>query len=141
MRLEGLMKPIKKSDKFKSVIKEISRDKFPIGVYGLSESARSYLTYGIYETLDKPILIVTHSDVEARKLYEDLSFYLSQVYYFPTKEVVFYNIDAISGDLRWERLKVIRQILNSRKKIIITCVESLSSVYIPVELYLSLIHI
>ncbi|KAA8672969.1 transcription-repair coupling factor [Clostridium sp. HV4-5-A1G] len=135
MRLEGLMKPIKKSDKFKNVIKEISRDKFPIGVYGLSESARSYLTYGIYETLDKPILIVTHSDVEARKLYEDLSFYLSQVYYFPTKEVVFYNIDAISGDLRWERLKVIRQILNSRKKIIITCVESLSSVYIPVELY------
>ncbi|MEY8000852.1 transcription-repair coupling factor [Clostridium sp. Mt-5] len=135
MRLEGLMKPIKESNKFKNIINEIGRKKFPVGVYGLSESARSYLIYGVYETLDRPVLIVTHSDVEARKLYEDLSFYLPQVYYFPAKEVVFYNIDAISGDLRWERLKVIREILNPHKKIIITCVESLSSVYIPVELY------
>lgn len=135
MRLEGLMKPIKESYKFKNIMNEIARKRFPVGVYGLSESARSYLIYGVYEALNRPVLIVTHSDVEARKLYEDLSLYLPQVYYFPTKEVVFYNIDAISGDLRWERLKVIKQILNSKNKIIITCVESLSSIYTPIELY------
>ena len=67
-----------------------------------------------YDELDKPFLIVTHSDVEAKNLYEDLSFYIPHVYYFPTKEVVFYNIDAISGDLRWERLKVIREMINKR---------------------------
>ena len=135
MRLEGLMKPIRESDKFKNIMNEIFKGRFPVGVYGLSESARSYLIYGVFEALDSPVLIVTHSDVEARKLYEDLSFYIPQVYYFPTKEVVFYNIEAISGDLRWERLKVIRQILKRGKKIIIVCVESLSSVYIPLELY------
>lgn len=135
MRLDGLMEPIRKSSEFKDIIAGIDRKKFPIAVFGLSESSRSYLIYAVYNQQDKPFLIITHSDVEARKLYEDLCFYLPQVYYFPTKEVVFYNIDAISGDLRWERLKVIREMLNPGKKIIITCVESLASVYVPVELY------
>lgn len=135
MRLDGFMEPIRKSSEFKDIIAGIDRKKFPIAVFGLSESSRSYLIYAVYNQQDKPFLIITHSDVEARKLYEDLCFYLPQVYYFPTKEVVFYNIDAISGDLRWERLKVIREMLNQGKKIIITCVESLASVYVPVELY------
>ncbi|WP_368489146.1 transcription-repair coupling factor [Clostridium sp. BJN0013] len=135
MRLDGLMEPIRKSSEFKDIMTGIDRKKFPIAVFGLSESSRSYLIYGVYNEQDKPFLVITHSDVEARKLYEDLCFYLPQVYYFPTKEVVFYNIDAISGDLRWERLKVIREMLNPGKKIIITCVESLASVYMPVELY------
>ncbi|MGL5244771.1 MAG: CarD family transcriptional regulator, partial [Sarcina sp.] len=84
---------------------------------------------------NKPIIIVTHNDMEARNLYEDLSFYNTDVYYFPTKEVVFYNIDAISGDLRWARLKVIREMINSRKKIIVTSIEAFASIYTPLELY------
>lgn len=135
MRLDGLIKPLRDSREFKSIINDIESKKFPVGVFGLSESARSYLIDGVFEELDKPSLVLTHSDVEARKLYEDLSFYSTQVYYFPTKEVVFYNIDAISGDLRWERLKVIREMLNRGNKIIVTCIEALASSYIPVELY------
>ena len=64
MRLEGLMKPIRESDKFKNIMNEIFKGRFPVGVYGLSESARSYLIYGVFEALDSPVLIVTHSDVD-----------------------------------------------------------------------------
>ena len=32
-------------------------------------------------------------------LYEDLSLYSTNVYFLPIREVVFYNVDAISGDL------------------------------------------
>ncbi|AKA71353.1 transcription-repair coupling factor [Clostridium scatologenes] len=135
MRLEGLLKPLKNSREFKSIINSIEKSKFPVGIFGLSESARGYLIDGVYEELDKPFLVLTHSDVEAKRLYEDLSLYLTNVYYFPTKEVVFYNIYAISGDLRWERLKVIREMLKSGKKIIVTCIETLASSYIPVNLY------
>ncbi|NMM62159.1 transcription-repair coupling factor [Clostridium sp. P21] len=135
MRLDGLLKPLKNSREFKSIISSIEKGKFPIGTFGLSESARGYLIDGVYEELDKPFLILTHSDVEAKRLYEDLSLYIPNVYYFPTKEVVFYNIYAISGDLRWERLKVIREMLREGKKIIVTCVEALASRYIPVNLY------
>ena len=39
----------------------------------------------------------------------------TNVYFLPIREVVFYNVDAISGDLRWARLKVIKEILNNSR--------------------------
>jgi len=134
MRLSGLMKPLKESDQFKNILKNIEKEAFPIGVYGLSESAKNYLVNGVYEELDKSILILTHSDVEAKNIYDDLSFYVNDVFYFPTREMGFYNADAISGDLRWERLKVIKKITESGKKIIITCIEALAATYMPLDL-------
>ena len=89
----------------------------------------------MYDEIDKPLLILTHSDIEAKNIYEDLFFYEPNVHYFPSKEVVFYNIDAISGDLRWERPKIIKRILEPGKKIIVTSIESIAPVCIPLNLY------
>ncbi|OFI06576.1 transcription-repair-coupling factor [Clostridium acetireducens DSM 10703] len=135
MRLDGIVKPLKESTVFKSLLNSINKNVLPAEVSGLSESGRSYLINGLYEEISKSFLILTHSDMEARKLYEDLSLYIQNVYYLPSKDIVFYNIDAVSGDLRWERLKVIREIMKSNKKIIITCIESLAATYIPLNLY------
>lgn len=135
MRLEGLIKPLKESSEYKTFIESIKKHEFPAEVLGLSDSSRSYFIDTLYEGMDHTLLILTHSDVEARKLYEDLSFYTSDVYYFPVKEIVFYNAYAISGDVRWERLKVIHEISKSGKKIIITCIETLATFYIPIKLY------
>ncbi len=135
MRFEGLMAPLKDSSKFKSILQDMREDRYPIGIYGIAESSRSYITNGIYESSDKPVFIISHSDVEAKNLYEDLSLYVPEVYYFPTKEVVFYNIDAISGDLRWERLKVIKEMINKGKKIIVTSIEAFSPYYTPISLF------
>ncbi|MBU3180352.1 transcription-repair coupling factor [Clostridium psychrophilum] len=134
MRLSGLMKPLEESNQFKEILANVEKKTYPIGIYGLSESAKNYLVNGVYEQVDKSILILTHSDVEAKNIYDDLSFYVNKVYYFPTKEMGFYNADAVSGDLRWERLKVMKKIMESDKKIIITCIEAIAATYIPVDL-------
>lgn len=136
MRLKGLMCPLIESTNFKNVLSAINKRKFPIEITGLADSGRSYFIDGLYENNTKSILVLTNSDVEAKNIYEDLSFYIPNVYYFPSKEVVFYNVYAISGDLRWERLKVIREMLREGKKIIVASIESIASVYILPELYI-----
>lgn len=136
MRLKGLIEPLKNSTEFQSIISSIENKKYPIGIYGASESGRGYIASGIFENIDKSIVIVTQSDMEAKNLYEDLIFYTNEVYYFPIREMVFYNIDAISGDLRWARLKVINEILNKKKKIIVTSIEAFSAKYTPHKLFL-----
>ncbi|WP_156332259.1 hypothetical protein, partial [Clostridium paraputrificum] len=45
------------------------------------------------------------------------------------------NIDAISGDLRWARLKVINEILKKKKKIIVTSIDAFSARYTPHKLF------
>ncbi|WP_297633795.1 transcription-repair coupling factor [uncultured Clostridium sp.] len=135
MRLKGLMEPLITSKEFDEVKGNIINKKYPQAVYGLSDSGRSYFINSIYEEDDKPLVVVAHSDMEAKNLYEDLSFYNLDVYYFPVREVVFYNIDAISGDLRWARLKIIKQMLDKKKKIIVTSIEAFAANYTPREYY------
>ena len=135
MRFNGLLQPLKESKEFKDILVGIEKNRYPIGIFGLSESARSYLIEGIYDEKETPLVVVTSSDVEAKNIYEDLSLYSADVFYFPSKEVVFYNIDALSGDLRWERLKVIRQMMTNKKKIIVCSIEAFIGAYIPVDLY------
>lgn len=137
MRLQGVMQPLKDNEKFKSIVEKMAEKAFPINIYGASESGKSYIINGIFEENDNSMVIITHSDVDAKNLYEDLSFYINDVFYFPVREVVFYNVDAISGDLRWARLKVIKEILqNNKKKVIVTSIDALTSLYTPKEYYL-----
>ncbi|MGL5615867.1 MAG: transcription-repair coupling factor [Sarcina sp.] len=135
MRLNGLMNPLFNNEGFKNIVKNLEDKEFPVGIYGLSDSGKSYMINGLFKSSDKSVVVVTNNDIEARKIYEDLSFYNLDTYYLPAKEVVFYNIDAISGDLRWARLKVMKEILNDKKKIIVTSIESFISLYTPIELY------
>ncbi|MGL5151976.1 MAG: transcription-repair coupling factor [Clostridium sp.] len=135
MRLMGLLEPLLASKEFNEISRCIDNKKFPVGVYGLSESGKSYFIDSIFEKYDKSIVIITHNDIEAKNIYEDLILYTNEVYYFPSREIVFYNMDAISGDLRWARLKVINEILNTNKKIIVTSIDAFVNKYTPVNLY------
>lgn len=131
------MTPLLNSDSFEKVKSFIERESYPLMISGLSDSGKSYFINGIYEATNRPMVIVTHNDIEARNIYEDLSFYLPNVYYLPSREIVFYNIDAISGDLRWARLKVIKEMLRSNKKIIVTSIDAFAAIYTPKELFKS----
>ena len=137
MRLQGVMNPLKEDSKFKELLNSIEKGQFPIDINGISDSGKSYIVNGIFNEYENSMVIITHSDMDAKNLYEDLNFYLTEVYYFPVREIVFYNVDAISGDLRWARLKVIKEILqNKNKKIIVTSIDALTSLYTPKQYFL-----
>ena len=133
MRLQGLFTPMANSGKFESILGGIKNNKFPININGLSESGKAYAIWSLFESGDDSIVIFTSSDVESKKFYEELSFFTTNTFYFPTKDVVFYNVTAISGDLIWERLKVFKEIGSSGKRIIVTSIEALRCLYIPSE--------
>lgn len=135
MRLSGLISPFVFSKEFIKIKEDIDKNIYPISINGLSESSKSFLISSIFSETDKNIVVVTHNEIDARKIYEDISFFYPNSYLLPSKEIVFYNIDAISGDLRWERLKVIREMIRQSRKIIITSIDNLASAYIPKELY------
>ena len=138
MRLQGLLQPLKENEKFISILNELRKKSFPIDIVGLSESGKSYIIDAIFSEIEDSLVVVTHNEIEAKNLYDDLSLYSTNVYFLPIREVVFYNVDAISGDLRWARLKVIKEILdNKNKKIIVTSIEAMTSVYTPKEKYIN----
>lgn len=134
MRFKGLIEPLMNSEKFEEVFSSIKNNKL-IEIQGLSGSSKSYLINAIFEQSSNSVSIITNSDKEAKNIYEDLNLYSTNVYYFPAKDMVFYNVDAISGDLRWERLKVIKELLSTKKKIVVTSIDAFASMYTPRKLY------
>ncbi|WP_294342792.1 transcription-repair coupling factor [uncultured Clostridium sp.] len=133
MRLQGLLTPIVGSGNFENILRGIKNNQFPININGLSESGKAYAIWSLFESSDDSIVVFTSSDMESKKLYEELSFFTTSTYYFPTKDIVFYNITATSGDLIWERLKVFKELIGNGKRIIVTSIETLRGLYIPME--------
>ncbi|MGL4731756.1 MAG: transcription-repair coupling factor [Clostridium sp.] len=135
MRLNGLMAPLRNSKEFKEISRSIESSKFPVGVFGLSESSKSYLINAVYEQVNEKILILTHSDVEAKNIYEDLNLYIDKVHYFPSREVVFYNADVISGDVRWERLKILSSLIKNKPQVVVASIEAILGLYTPINVF------
>ena len=75
MRLKGLLEPFENSVEFESIITDINNEKYPMGIYGVSESGRIYIVDNIFENINKSMVVVTQSDMEAKNVYEDLLLY------------------------------------------------------------------
>lgn len=135
MRFKGIFQEIYKDSNFIELESGIKNQKYPIGIYGVSESARAFLISAMFGKGKESLFVFASKDMDAKNLYEDLLLYENEVYYFPTRDVVFYNIDAVSGDLRWERLRVIKELMNDKKKIIVTTIDALTAMYSPLEYY------
>lgn len=135
MRLDGIKEVISQSESFQKLLDGVSQGRYPIGVYGVADSARAAVISTFYKKTDQSIYVFSWSDLEARTIYEDLLLWDLDVYFLPGRELVFYDADAVSGDLRWERLKVLREIASPQKKIIVASVESLISAMMPLEYF------
>ena len=83
----------KGSTEYLKLNKCIEEDTFPISITGLSGSAISNIIFSLSAVKGNQALVVTYNELEARKIYEDLRFFSGErVLYFPSKEIVFYDV-------------------------------------------------
>ena len=87
---------------FEQMQKEL-RDKKAIAVSGCVDSQKVHFMRGLSEDFPYRV-IITHSEIRARELYEDFSFYSKDVYFFPAKDFIFFQAD-INGNKVEESLK------------------------------------
>ncbi|KMT22056.1 transcription-repair coupling factor [Clostridium cylindrosporum] len=106
----------------------------PCMVHGLSESQRALITCGIFKDTGGQVLLLTHNDMEAKKIYNDLRALIDNCYYMPSKEMVF-NIDVSSFDIKCERLEVIRRVLEKENIVVVASVETIFYKMPPSELH------
>lgn len=128
MRLNEIKERIVCSSKFQNILKEL-RENRKISVNGVINSSKSAILYGIFENLNKNIFLINSSNFESKNIFEDLKFYTKHCVYFQARENIFYNIEAFSPDLKWDRIKSLKELLKDEKKIVCTSIESLVSFY------------
>ncbi len=135
MRLDDIKHSIAETSGFQALQTGVSAGRYPVGAYGIADATRASLISSFYRRTDKSIYVFSWSEMEARRIYDDLMLWELDVHYLPARELVFYDADAVSGDLRWERLKVLREILREGRKIVVASVDSLISAWMPLEYF------
>ncbi len=113
-----------KSPKFIELLKKIESKQSPILVSGLVCVGESQIAEAIHKFGKKSILILTYNEIQAKQLYEDLSYYNEDVVFFPKKEIVTYDYIAESKDLPYERIEALNKIISKKKQIVITTIEA-----------------
>ena len=130
-----------RSQKFLSLVKNIENENSPVEISGLTDVGEGSLIAGINEFTKRPILIVTYNEIQARKLANNIKFFIDKVEVFPAKEILTYDYVAESKNLPYERINILNKIYKEKNSVIITTIEALQQ-KIPAkkELYKNMLN-
>ncbi len=122
---------LKKDKQFNNYLKAL--DNTPISVCGIAESA---LAHFIYSSVgNKPALVVMYNDDEAKNLFNDLKFFCERVLFFPAREYIYYNIEALGHFGEQHRINVLNKIITQKNPyIVVTSLEALLGYTIPPQI-------
>ncbi len=127
-----LIYPLQQCIEYNHIIESIYKNASPLLINGLIPAQKSHISYSLFHKFKKQMLLITHSDLEAKNLYEDLKFYApDKVLYLSFEEIYFYALDAKDKKEESKRLKVLYQLIKEEDVILITSIEGVLRKYIP----------
>lgn len=113
----------KNYDRLRDSIKE---NKTPVLATGVVDGQKTHLIAGITNDVHKSNLVITHSELKAKEIYNDLKFFLKdKVVLYPAKDIIFYWADVKSMDIIKERFNIISRLINNEEITVVVTVEAL----------------
>jgi len=79
-------------------------------------------------------LVLTYSDLRAREIAQDCSFYDRNVAVFPARDLIFYQADLRGNEIDKERLQCLRRIIEGKPVTVVTTFSALLTPQIPVRI-------
>ena len=114
--------------------------KNPILFSNSLEAQKEQLIYSIYKKFSSSGIIICENELKAKKMYDDLNFFFKdKVFYYPSKDIVFYSADIKSRDIVKYRFEVIKNILEKKEVFIVLSVEALFDRLVPKDIFLEYI--
>ncbi len=121
-----LLKPIQNIPQFDGIIKTMSAGKGPVGVNGLVDSARALFAYALSQKTGRRCLILTHSRVKAKKMYEAIRIFDPEgALHFPTRELMPFEIEARSRGYETNRVNALYRFAQNDYSVAVAPVEAL----------------
>lgn len=126
-----LLYPLQNLNEYKEIISYIENSDGAALVNGLIPVQKSHIAYSIFKELKRQILFIANSDLEAKKIYEDLNYYIKgKVEYLGSQEIYFYHLDAKDRSEEAKKLKTLLKLAKGEKIIVVTSAEAILRKYI-----------
>ena len=116
---------LKNLDSYDKLIDSVKDKLSPIAMHGLSGESISHISYALNQSFKRQILILTYDDLRAKVIAEDLKFFNGEnTEFFPSRDIVFYDMDAFSHDIQNQRLKVLERLSKGEDLIVVASIRS-----------------
>ncbi|AOY75506.1 transcription-repair coupling factor [Clostridium formicaceticum] len=136
MKKNVVLSPLENSLQYLQLAQTLREEKSSVSLHGLDDSQRGHVAYGLYKGLRRQLCLLTYSEIEAQQIYQDLKFYVEdQAIFFPTKDIVFYDVEATSEEVSEERIKALNKLVGGEACIVVASIDALLLKLTPVDIY------
>ncbi len=124
--------PLRELNEFEEISTFLARNTGTVFASGCIDSQKVHFIKGLGEKFSYK-LILTYSEIKAKEIYEDYKFFDSNVYYYPAKDLIFYNVDIHSNLIVKERINALRAVLEKQNATLILSVDGCMDKLMPFE--------
>ena len=131
--MNPIIAEMQNSNKFNDYIKNIKETNAPISILGLAGVGLEQIVGSTNAFAQRPVCLITYNELQAKRISENLKNYIDNVYFFPKREILSYDYIAESKELPYERIEVLKNIVNKKVNILVVSIEALMQPMISKE--------
>jgi transcription-repair coupling factor (superfamily II helicase) len=130
--MQTIMNPLSGYQEYLNIESDLRKGNTPLSIGGCIDGQKCHMIYGLGRTYRNRV-IITYSEIKAREIVEEYRFYDKEVYYFPAKDLLFYQADIHGNVMMQERLTILRALMEEREITVITTIDGLMDRLIPLD--------
>lgn len=130
--MKTFLQPLRNLAEMEEICGSIKAEKGILQITGCMESQKAHLIYGL-SGLFPYRLILAEDERHARELYEDYRFYDENVYYYPARDLLFFQADIHGNLLLRQRMRVIQALLTQEEVTVVTTIDGCMDYLMPLE--------
>ncbi|NLC69037.1 MAG: transcription-repair coupling factor [Clostridiaceae bacterium] len=127
--MNWIIEPLLELEEYNKILKTLKGGEAgtSTAVTGLSDSQKAHVAFALASHLGLKGLFITHNEIQARRFYEDFLFFCGDdAVLFPTKEILYHDVEAKSNDAIFQRVAALERVLEGRYRFIVTSIEAIS---------------
>lgn len=140
--MKSLTEPLLELKSYQTLLQQIKENHTPVFATGVIDVQKNHLLYGLQCHTKRPLLLLTHSEIRAKEIWEDMRFFIKDCMYYPAKDILFYSADVHSMEMNRQRFLVLEKLLAGECSCIVASMEALLDRYPRKEVFSSfLLHL
>lgn len=120
--MKTFLQPLQNLAEMEEIRKEAGKNRGVIAVSGCMESQKAHFIYGL-SGLFPCHLILAEDERSAKQIYEDYRFYKKNVYYYPARDLLFFQADIHGNLIIRQRMQVIKAMLTEEEITVVTSID------------------
>ena len=123
--MNTLFEPLLELQQYQHMLENIRNHNTPILASGMIDVQQTHMIAGICHHLQRPAVILTYSELRARQIYENLSFFRKDTFFYPAKDLLFYSADVHSQTITCQRFSILNRYITGQQTILVLSIEAL----------------